>query len=287
MRALLERLEAGALSPELALMQALLATRDLSELERALAQLAQERAGCAGEALQRLLAEHRPGAARIVEMAREEQQVNTRSPDEQLAACRRFFDRLVAHSEEASVALYSLGSAEILARASEEIVAFLRRHGLLSQASRALDLGCGIGRLAQALAPHLAHVEGLDLSPEMVKAARRRCAGLDNVRISPCNGRDLDGVAARSQELVLAVDSMPYIVQAGGELLEVMFAELARVLACGGSLVVLNFSYRGDLARDGEDAARLGERHGLTLERAGERPFRLWDGAAFVWRLAA
>lgn len=49
---------------------------------------------------------------------------------------------------------------------------------------RALDVGCGRGELAAALAPHFSHVEATDTDSEMCQAAARRTAGLDNVTIT-------------------------------------------------------------------------------------------------------
>lgn len=37
---------------------------------------------------------------------------------------------------------------------------------------RALDFGCGIGRLTQALAEHFKRVDGVDISPEMIDLAK-------------------------------------------------------------------------------------------------------------------
>jgi len=47
-----------------------------------------------------------------------------------------------------------------------------------------LDVGCGPGILAAALAPLAGEVVGLDVTPKMVELARERCrkAGLDNAR---------------------------------------------------------------------------------------------------------
>lgn len=38
---------------------------------------------------------------------------------------------------------------------------------------RALDFGCGIGRLSQALAAHFSEVHGVDIAPSMIESARR------------------------------------------------------------------------------------------------------------------
>ena len=43
---------------------------------------------------------------------------------------------------------------------------------------RALDFGCGVGRLTLAFAPHFAHVDGLDVSPSMLAEARHNAQRL-------------------------------------------------------------------------------------------------------------
>ena len=48
--------------------------------------------------------------------------------------------------------------------------------------------------------------------------------------------------------------------------------------------MVLNLTYRGDLALDREDACRLAALSGLRLLRAGTRDLELWDGATFHLR---
>lgn len=60
----------------------------------------------------------------------------------------------------------------------------------------ALDVGCGRGALAAALAPHVDRVIGNDVDETMRAEARRRCAGLPNVTITDGDwsedGQDLD-----------------------------------------------------------------------------------------------
>jgi ubiquinone/menaquinone biosynthesis C-methylase UbiE len=194
------------------------------------------------------------------------------------------YDRLVRTSREASVALYSLGSPELLATATAEIVAYLHLHGLLGPTRKVLDLGCGIGRLVEALAPEVGAVVGVDISAEMARHARGRCGRFANVMIIRSCGRDLTAFADAPFDLVLAVDVFPYIHDAGRELVWRNFAEAARVLLPGGTLVVLNFSYRGDAAADRADLRQLAEEIGFDILQNGARPFALWDGLAFVLR---
>jgi SAM-dependent methyltransferase len=194
------------------------------------------------------------------------------------------YDRLVRTSPEASVALYSLGSPELLAATTAEIVAYLRRYGLLGPTRNVLDLGCGIGRLVEALAPEVGSVVGVDISPEMARHAQARCGRFTNVMITRSCGRDLAAFADASFDLVLAADVFPYIHEAGGELVWRNAAEAARVLIPGGTLVVLNFSYRGDTEADRADLRGLADEIGFDILQDGARPFAFWDGVAFVLR---
>jgi ubiquinone/menaquinone biosynthesis C-methylase UbiE len=97
----------------------------------------------------------------------------------------------VAESEEASVALYSLGNPALLGAATGELVRLLQEWGVSRPSRAVLDLGCGIGRVAARLAPPVGSVRGIDISPGMIAAARRRCAGLPNVQFAVCDGADL------------------------------------------------------------------------------------------------
>ncbi|GAC1345521.1 MAG: class I SAM-dependent methyltransferase [Acetobacteraceae bacterium] len=211
------------------------------------------------------------------------------TPAEGIARIAAFFDRAVAHSPEASVALYSLGDPAILAAATAEIVEWLERHGLLRTGADVLDLGCGIGRVAAALAPRCRSVLGLDVSAGMVAEARRRLAELEQVRFEQVRfeqtgGEDLAALPGAAFDLVLAIDSFPYIVQAGDAVAERHVADAARILRPGGALCILNLSYRNDDVQDFADATRWAGANGFRLDVAEARPFALWDGTAHVLR---
>jgi predicted TPR repeat methyltransferase len=248
----LERFERGECSAQIALMELLLAYEDVAAVERAVAHV---------PALRELLAHNREGCERLVEgLGREPERGR-----DVLAYQRALFDGWAARNEATSVAFYSLGSPELLAEATRELVAWLAP--LLTPASRVLDFGCGIGRVAEALAPCVASLEGVDISQSMVDAARRRCP---NVRFSQIEGLDLRVFADESFDLALAVDSFPYVVEAGLE--DALFSELRRVLEPGGKLVILNYAY---------DGRPFVTPRGFELDLEAQ-PFTLWNGRAFA-----
>lgn len=278
----LRRLMAGEISPPVALAGLLFALGSAAEVEDLLIPLAQAHPRFAD--LTELLRRNPEGLNRIVPLLQDHPEEEGASEEAAIEACRRFFDRAVARSEEASVALFSLGDPDLLAEGTREIVELLDRWGLLATDRRALEIGCGIGRFQVALAPRVLEVHGIDVSAGMIHAARRRAAGLENVRFVVGSGRDLSPFPDRRFDLVFAVDSFPYLQQAGAALVAAHFAEAARVLTPGGDFAILNFSYSGDLGSDQDGFAELCDRFGFLVEVPGVQPFTLWDGSAFLAR---
>ena len=203
------------------------------------------------------------------------------APEEQIRRLATAFDKAAQASPEASVALYALGNPELLRAATAEVVQRLRDWDLLGPDRTILDLGCGIGRFAEALSAEVKSIVGIDISAEMVGAAWRRCGGLANASFLQTSGHDLAAFAENSFDLVLAVDTLPYLVQSGMSVAETHFAEVARVLRPGGDFLLLNFSYRGDPEQDRTDIRRLGGTFGFEVLREGVSAFTLWDGLAF------
>jgi SAM-dependent methyltransferase len=280
----------GAISAPVALMRLLLpgtsAAAVTAALERQAAAMPDAAAGERMQLLLDLARQHRDGLRLLERMVQADAAHGGEAdPATAIAASRAVFDRLVAISPEASVAAYTLGDAGLLRAATDGLVGWLERQDLLSGRPAVLDLGCGIGRLAAALAPHAAEMTGLDVSPGMIAAARERCGGHGNLRFAIGSGHDLAGVADASCDLVLAVDVFPYLVVGGLALAARHVAEAGRVLRSRGSLVILNFSYREDAA-DRRDVAALAAQSGFTLLRNGTRELALWDGAAYWLRLA-
>jgi SAM-dependent methyltransferase len=205
-----------------------------------------------------------------------------RAYEDELADCAAGFDKAAALSPEASVALYSLGSPALLAQATSEIVERMQEWGLLAPEKSALEIGCGNGRFLRALAPFFRSITGIDISAAMIAAARERCRDLSNIEARQTDGRSLAAFADACFELILAADSLPYIVRCGADLTRHHFEETARVLKPGGHFLILNFSYRGNLDDDRAEVMELAAITGFAVLRDGTRDFRLWDGASFL-----
>jgi cyclopropane fatty-acyl-phospholipid synthase-like methyltransferase len=295
-REILARCLDGSISPSVALMQMLIETEDALVVRVAVDDVTRRAAALSrsGDSLLRdrvddltqLVVENEQGCSRIAEMLRSNMDSSDPAPsvEEGIAFCERLFDWSVQQSEEASVALYSLGNPELLERATREIVVQLERWGILSRDRTVLDIGCGIGRLEVELASRVGVVHGIDVSMQMINAALRRCAPLSNVHLLKVTGRDLADYSDSSFDAVIAVDTFPYINQSGAALVERYFAEAQRVLKPGGDFVILNFSYGNDDAADESTVRSLAGRHSFETITAGERPFVLWDGLAFQLR---
>lgn len=75
---------------------------------------------------------------------------------------------------------------EAFFRTGREEIAFilsrLRALGVEPALERALDFGCGIGRLSRALAEHVAEVHGVDIAESMLEQARAINRGNDRIR---------------------------------------------------------------------------------------------------------
>ncbi len=228
--------------------------------------------GAVAEELRRLLA-GRERLDRLAEVAAAGIDHGATGPGA-LETLREGFDRAAAISPEASVAAYSLGDPALLQAATDELIAWLGTRGLLR--GDVLDLGCGIGRVAAALASHVNSVLGLDIAPGMIAEARRRHGAAGRFAIT--DGMRL-ALPDNAFDLILAIDSFPYLLQAG--VADRHVADAARVLRPGGTLAILNLSYRGPEA-DRADARRWAETHVLMLACEGTQPFRIWDGWAFL-----
>ncbi|HET7571533.1 MAG TPA: methyltransferase domain-containing protein [Gaiellaceae bacterium] len=130
----------------------------------------------------------------------------------------RTADRVAARQDERAAAL------------AGQVRRFVRPRG----DERALDVGCGAGALAFALAPLVREVVGLDPVPELLALARERAASFGNVELVEGDGTKLP-FADASFDLAGTLRVLHHVHRP-----ELVVAELARVTRPGGRVLVVD-----------------------------------------------
>jgi len=125
-------------------------------------------------------------------------------------------------------AFFATGVSEI-----DALMTDARAHGLPLGRRRALDFGCGLGRLTQALAGHCDEAIGLDVAPSMIAQAQTFNRHGARVRYQVQAAPPFHTVASRSVDVVYTGRVLQHIAP---EFSRLYVAELARVLAPGGFL---------------------------------------------------
>jgi SAM-dependent methyltransferase len=154
---------------------------------------------------------------------------------------------------------------------------------------RALDFGCGVGRITIPLADAFESVTGVDIAAAMLKRARERVAGLPHVQFVLNERDDLADLAGERFDLVyagLVLQHMPSRTMALRYL-----SDLAGLVAPGGALVAqvpvaLAPRLRLQPSRRAYDVLRrLGVSRELVYRRFRLQPMRLtWVPRAEVDR---
>ena len=124
-----------------------------------------------------------------------------------------------------------------------EIEIFLARLPLLNKT--VLEVGCGDGRVAFALAPHCRKILGVDRAGELIDIARNRLqkTGLLNIGFEVMDAQCLQ-IASDSLDVVL----YPWVLHMVEER-DLAMQEAYRVLRPGGYLAVLGIHSDGDYDR--------------------------------------
>lgn len=222
---------------------------------------------------------------RIRERAR--RLLNRLSRPEDIRASKRKWDKLAAengryyvlssHGKEIDEATFrEEGERDYRALVAEDTLLKEKLGG--SSDKRALEIGCGLGRLTEFFARDFGSITGVDISEEMIRGAKERLAHLKNVTLFATDGLTLP-VADASIDLVFSYIVFQHMPDAAT--VEQNLKEVCRVLKHGG---IAKIQVRGAEAEKGTwfygvsfrhaDIARIFESLPATLVREegeGER----------------
>ena len=142
--------------------------------------------------------------------------------------------------------------------------------------SRALDIGCGEGRFCRMIAPHVSAATGIDPAPSLIAEAIRRDPAGD-YRLGRAEQLDFADAAF---DLVISYLSLIDI-----DAIDTAVAEMARVLAPGGMLLIANLNSFNTAAANGgwQQDWRGGSRYFAIDDYLITRPTRAaWRGIDVV-----
>jgi ubiquinone/menaquinone biosynthesis C-methylase UbiE len=127
---------------------------------------------------------------------------------------------------------------EFFATGTAEARAFMTRVeelGLPRERARALDFGCGLGRMTRALADRFGECIGIDISEEMVRGAIQANADVGNVTFQVNKATDLRRFDDASFDLVYSMIVLQHVPDRHA--IESYVREFCRVLRPGGLAV--------------------------------------------------
>ncbi len=111
----------------------------------------------------------------------------------------------------------------------------MQRLGYPVKRERALDFGCGVGRLTRALAPQFRHCYGVDVSAPMIAAARKLNTAFPNCEFVLNDDPDLRMFPDGHFDLIYSVLVLQHLPTRAA--IGAYVTDLARILAPGGLLV--------------------------------------------------
>jgi SAM-dependent methyltransferase len=97
---------------------------------------------------------------------------------------------------------------------------------------RALEIGCGPGRLMKPLSRHFSEIHGVDVSDEMIRLARERLRDIPHARAHATNGASLAQFAGQSFDFVYSYAVFQHIPS--HDVVLAYMNEISRVLKPGG-----------------------------------------------------
>lgn len=161
------------------------------------------------------------------------------------------------------------------------VTSFLRKMGFDPRGKAALEIGCGIGRIARWMAQDFATYTGVDVSPEMVRKASEY--GIGNAAFHAASGGDLSGIATASVDFVFSFAVFQHVPDKAAILN--YFFETARVLRPGG---IFRLQMKGlsalNVGSTVIEAGLTGKKHfgGMRLPFVRIRRLDTWQGRSIA-----
>lgn len=97
-----------------------------------------------------------------------------------------------------------------------------------------LDVGCGIGRIAKFVAPHVSSYTGVDISTNMIERAKLYNKKLSNVDFIKTNGKDLSELKNNTYTKVICEQVFIHMTKEG---ILKYIEEVYRILVKGGVFI--------------------------------------------------
>jgi SAM-dependent methyltransferase len=160
----------------------------------------------------------------------------TLNGDSWLAAARRDWDTRAKENARAYINWPDVPNEEEAFFASGKVdyeryvTPFLKRMNFEPREKSALEIGCGIGRIARWMSQDFASYTGVDVSPEMVQKASSY--NVPRTRFLAVSGGDLNGIPDQSIDFVFSFAVFQHVPSK--DAIYNYFRETARVLRPGG-----------------------------------------------------
>lgn len=138
---------------------------------------------------------------------------------------------------------------------------FLMKH-IPPRCTEALDIGCGTGSFSRLLAARSDRVLALDLSPQMIRIAKRRSEEYPNIDFRVADATTWDFSAERF-DCIASIAALHHLP------LEEMLYKMRRALNNGGSLVILDLLQEAGLRDALTSALAVSVTIGMRLIKNG------------------
>ena len=123
------------------------------------------------------------------------------------------WDSLSLTSETAANAATGITCEHSLQSSGKQVANRIAEFISLKAFDDVLEVGCGVGRVGWAIAPQCRSWTGCDISENMLSHARKRLAGLSNVRLTHLEQANLNGVSDMSVDVVYCTNVLPHLDQ--------------------------------------------------------------------------